>query len=89
MKKLVYHFEKNKTNPVFYQDLPKSLVNTHVPKITGFWLYPEKVQGIAKLHQGFKKEDINTITEELEKENDCKSEDISKQLKIVHGRDNK
>ncbi len=89
LKKLVYHFEKNKTNPLFYQDLPDSLVTENVPKITGFWLYPEKIQGIAKLHQGFKNEDINIISQELEQENDCQSAKISKQIKELNGTDNK
>lgn len=88
LKKLVYHFEKDKANPVFYQDLPENLIDDHLSKITGFWLYPEKIQGIAKLHQGFKKEDIYNITEELEKQGDSQAYEVSRQLKKIHGTDN-
>ncbi|MAG86530.1 MAG: negative transcriptional regulator, partial [Flavobacteriaceae bacterium] len=37
------------------------------PLITGFWAEPFKIKGIAKLHQGYKKEDIKSSIDHLEK----------------------
>lgn len=88
LKRLVYRFEKERNNPMLYHDLPDEMVQDHLKKITGFWLYPERIQGIAKLHQGFKKEDIYNITNELEKEKDYQSSAVSKQLKNLHGTNN-
>ncbi|PTB97624.1 FMN-binding negative transcriptional regulator [Marivirga lumbricoides] len=87
LKRLVYHFEKDRHDPLLYHELPKEMLEDHLKRITGFWLYPERIQGIAKLHQGFKKEDIYNITKELEKEKNYQASEISKQLKEIHGTD--
>ncbi len=87
LQKLVFEFESKQSKPLYYEDLPEKLLEDHLPQITGFWLYPDKIQGISKLHQGFKKEDIINITKQLDNSDSCESRQVSKQLKKIHGTD--
>lgn len=66
LKNLIYKFEKGQKDPLFFEDLPQELVDDHLPRITGFWCEPFKVEAIAKLHQGFEKEDIDSVVSHLE-----------------------
>ena len=84
---LVGHFEKGQKDPIFYKDIPKKMLEEHLPLITGFWMKPVKVQGIAKLHQGFKNEDIESVTSHLEQREDALSSALSKEIKKEHGTD--
>lgn len=84
LKKLVEHFEKTQENPLFYSDIPKKILKTHLPLITGFWCIPKKTKAIAKLHQGFHRKDINTITEELEKQENPTATKLSHLIKKAH-----
>lgn len=84
---LVGHFEKEQENPIFYKDLPEKMLQEHLPLIIGFWMKPIKMQGIAKLHQGFKKDDIHSVTEHLENRGDALSSELSKDIKKEHGTD--
>ncbi|MDT0691490.1 FMN-binding negative transcriptional regulator [Salegentibacter sp. F188] len=70
LEKLVAHFEKDQKNPVFYKDLPKKMLQDHLPLITGFWCEPVKIEAIAKLHQGFEKDDLKSVTKHLQESGD-------------------
>lgn len=85
LKNLVGHFEKDQKDPIFYEDLPKEMIEDHLPLITGFWCEPIKMQAIAKLHQGFDKDDIHSITQHLESREDSLSSELSKNIKKEHG----
>ncbi|WP_373055776.1 FMN-binding negative transcriptional regulator [Zunongwangia sp. H14] len=67
---LVSHFEKDQENPLLYKDLPEDMLKQHLPIIKGFWGEPVKIEAVAKLHQGFEKEDLKLITQHLEKTKD-------------------
>lgn len=85
LKNLVEHFERDQKDPVYYEDLPKELIEDHLPLITGFWCEPTKIQAIAKLHQGFDKDDIHSVTRHLENRKDPLSSELSKNIKREHG----
>jgi transcriptional regulator len=85
LQKLVATFEKPQENPLYYKDIPKKMLEDHLPLITGFWCEVEKIQGIVKLHQGYDKEDIESVTSHLEKQqnNSALSENIKKEHKCI------
>ena len=87
LQNLVRRFEKDQKNPIFYGDLPQKMLEEHLPLIKGFWMEPVKIQGIAKLHQGFQKEDIQSITRHLEQQGDALSLELNKNIKKEHGTD--
>ncbi|QED39112.1 FMN-binding negative transcriptional regulator [Antarcticibacterium arcticum] len=78
---LVAKFEKNQEKPLFFQDYPRDIVEEHLPLITGFWCNPFKVEAVAKLHQGYDKEDIGSVTRHLEKMDDPLATQLSKNIK--------
>jgi transcriptional regulator len=69
------------------RDLPDDMVQDHLPLITGFWCEPVKVQAIAKLHQGFDKDDVESVRRHLEERQDPLSSKLSENLKKEHGKD--
>ena len=83
---LVQKFEKEQDQPLLYEDIPAKMLEEHLPLITGFWLEPFKVEGIAKLHQGYPEHDIKRTVNKLEKSEDAQyrkvSEDIKSENKI-------
>jgi transcriptional regulator len=85
LQNLIGRFEKDQKSPVFYKDLPQDMVEDHLPLITGFWCEPVKVQAIAKLHQGFDKDDVNSVSKHLEERQDPLSSTLSKNIKKEHG----
>lgn len=80
LEKLVHNFEKPQENPLFYKDLPKKMLQDHLPLITGFWCEPFKIEGVAKLHQSSKKQDIKSVVEHLERGTPLEKE-LSKKIK--------
>lgn len=66
LEKLVYRFEKEQETPLFYKNLPKKMLDDHLPLIKGIWFEPYKVQAIAKLSQGQEK-DVPDILHQLSK----------------------
>ena len=58
LEKLVHHFEKDQKQPLMYHDIPKPMLDEHLPLITGFWCEILHIDAIAKLHQGYPKEDV-------------------------------
>ena len=87
LQNLIRHFERDQKDPVYYEDLPKKMLEEHLPLITGFWCDPVKIQGIAKLHQGFDRRDVNSVTTHLEERNDTLSTELSRNIKKEHGSD--
>lgn len=84
LKELVATFEKQQEDPLYYKDLPNKMLEDHLPRITGFWCEIERIQGIAKLHQGFDKEDINSVTAHLEKQQNNLNSALSENIKKEH-----
>ena len=87
LENLIHTFEKGEKKPLFYKDLPVEMIEEHLPLITGFWLEPVKIQAIAKLHQGFSKEDITSVTTHLEKRKNPLSSELSQNIKNEHDKD--
>ncbi|MEH6405650.1 MAG: FMN-binding negative transcriptional regulator [Leeuwenhoekiella sp.] len=86
LEKLVNHFEKKQENPLYYSEIPTAMLKEHLPLITGFWCAPFKIEGVAKLHQGYTKEDVQSSIEHLSK---CPSTtQLSEDIKNEHDRSN-
>lgn len=84
LEKLVQEFEKNQEKPLYYKDLPKEMINEHLPLITGFWCEPYKIEAVAKLHQGFNKKDVESVVEHLEQQKDPLASQLSTDIKKEH-----
>ena len=69
---------------MYYKDIPKEMLKDHLPHITGFWCKVEKIQAIAKLHQGYDKDDIASVTSHLEKQENNLSSALSENIKKEH-----
>ena len=78
---LIAHFEKRQENPLFYKELPRQMVEDHLPLITGFWCEPMRIQAIAKLHQNYGEKDVQSVVEHLKaREGTCPlAKDIEKE----------
>ncbi len=85
---LVARFEKEQENPLFFHDIPQMMIDEHLPYITGFWCKPFKIQGIAKLHQGFKADDIKAIIAHLEKKDKLPGGELSRLIEKEHSANN-
>ncbi|HET8887171.1 MAG TPA: FMN-binding negative transcriptional regulator [Salinimicrobium sp.] len=83
LEKLVFHFEKNQEKPLYLKNIPKKIVDLNFPNIIGFWCEPFKIEAIAKLHQGFEREDVESVVAHLEA--DKNSVEISENIKKEHG----
>jgi len=78
---LVHRFEKSQDNPKEFKDLPNSLIDSHVKRITGFYLLPTRIQSIAKYHQGFEKKDIASIENHLKERNHPMDPELIKRIR--------
>lgn len=87
LQNLMERFEKDQKDPVYYKDLPGDMIKDHLPLITGFWCEPVRVQAIAKLHQGFEKEDVHSVCRHLEARQEPLASELSKNIKREHGTD--
>lgn len=83
LEKLVHKFESSQENPLFYKDIPSEMLKEHLPMITGFWCEPFKIEGVAKLHQSYKKQDVASVVHHLEKGTPLEKE-LSKDIKKEH-----
>lgn len=81
LKKLVGRFESKQEKPLYYHDLPDDLLQDHLPKITGFWLEPFKVEGVAKLHQGREEQDIKRTINKLKDSENRNDNEVSEAIK--------
>lgn len=84
LENLVRYFEKDQETPLYYNQIPRPMIEEHLPLITGFWLEPYKVEGIAKLHQSYEKDDIHSVLNHLDGEGSMGKE-LSRQMKKEHG----
>lgn len=81
LNKLVEKFEKDQGKPLYYNDIPEEMLQTHLPQITGFWMNPTKIEGIAKLHQKYSNENINAVVEQLEKSDDSSERELGDMIR--------
>ena len=84
LEALVARFEEPQENPLYYQDIPRKMIDEHLALITGFWCEVKEIKGIAKLHQGYDKEDIDSITAHLEKQQNILNSALSENIKKEH-----
>lgn len=89
LRKLVEKFEEDQDNPLYYTDIPKKMLQDHLPLITGFWLKPFKVQGISKMHQSYPQHDIERIVSKLEEKGIPNQMDVSAAIKKENRIDDK
>ncbi len=88
LTKLVSRFEKKQKKPLFYHDIPTEILKENLPQITGFWCNPTKIQAIAKFHQGFEKEDIDSVTRHLSEQDNQLAKEVSQNIKKENGKNN-
>ncbi|MGY5846352.1 FMN-binding negative transcriptional regulator [Salegentibacter sp. HM20] len=81
LKKLVERFEKEQENPLWYEDIPLKMLEDHLPLITGFWCEPIKIEALAKLHQAYDKDDVDSVIRHLNEQGNCP---LSNQIKKEH-----
>ncbi|MCG2590856.1 FMN-binding negative transcriptional regulator [Rhodohalobacter sulfatireducens] len=86
LKKLVHRFEKDQEKPLFFDEIPKKMIDDHFPHITGFWAEPFHIEGVAKLHQGYKEEDVESTIKHLEEQNDPAARCLAESIKKEHGK---
>lgn len=79
LRKLIKKFEQPMENPLLYDDIPQEIIDENFKQITGFWLYPTKIEAIAKYHQGFSKKDVHHIIQKLKGKNDGLAQVIKKE----------
>ncbi|WP_026914013.1 FMN-binding negative transcriptional regulator [Christiangramia portivictoriae] len=84
LDELVANFEKEQENPFYYNQIPKKMLEEHLPLITGFWIEPVKVEGIAKLHQSYHSEDVDRVIRKLDASEDPLRKQISEDIKKEH-----
>lgn len=78
---LVHKFEKEQENPLMYKDIPSEIISDHLPHITGFWCDPFKIEGIAKMHQGYDTENLNRISKKLKERDNPLDSVLEKNIK--------
>lgn len=88
LRQLVSRFEKNQEKPLFYDDIPSKMIEDNFHRITGFWCKPTKIEAIAKLHQGFGQEDINSVIQHLDSQTEPSSSALSRDIQKEHGTEN-
>lgn len=86
LQKLVNHFEGEQENPLFYDDIPEDLIQAYMPGITGFWAEPFKVEAVAKFHQGYRAEDVESTIKHLEKKGDPAARQLAEEIRKEHGK---
>ena len=81
LQQLIAHFEKEQKKPLYYKNIPKQMIDDHLPHITGFWCEPVKIQAVAKLHQNFGQKDVQSVVEHLKAREDTSAlaKDIEKE----------
>ena len=78
---LVHKFEIDQEKPLWYKDIPSEIISDHLPHITGFWCEPFKIEGIAKMHQGYDAENLDRISRKLQERNDPMDAVLDKNIK--------
>ena len=85
LEQLVHHFEKDQKAPLMYRDIPKPMLLEHLPQITGFWCEVTNLQAIAKLHQGYPKEDVVSVLEHLAAKENPEAQLLKNDIQKEHG----
>lgn len=80
LRKLVSRFEKKQKCPLFYDDIPQKIREENLPLIKGFWCEPTRIQAIAKFHQGFEKEDMESVVTHLAEQRDQLAQKVSENI---------
>lgn len=86
LKKLVHRFEKNQEKPLFYDEIPKKMIDDQFPHITGFWAEPFYIEAVAKLNQGYKEEDVESTIKHLENQKDPEAQRLAGLMRKEHGK---
>lgn len=60
------------------------MIKGQLPYITGFWAEPFHIQAVAKLHQGYRKEDVDSTIHHLEYSEDPSARELSESIKREH-----
>jgi len=84
LKKLVHRFEKKQEKPLFYDEIPKKMIDDQFPHITGFWAEPFHIEAVAKLHQGYPDEDVESTIKHLEEQDDPEAQSLAKLMRKEH-----
>ncbi len=85
LSNLVHKFEKDQESPLYFEDYPKDMIEDHIREITGFWCEPLRIQAVAKLHQGYEKDDVVSVIDHLERSSCPVTGDLAKNIKKEHG----
>ena len=78
---LVERFESTQEAPLYYRDIPDKILEEHLPLITGFWLQPIKVEGIAKLHQSYPRQDVKSVISKLQHSENSVERELSREIR--------
>lgn len=81
---LVNRFESHQEKPLYYRDLPRNMLEEHLPLITGFVCQPTKVEGVAKLHQAYPSEDVKATVEQLKKQKSPSTQQVARDIEKEH-----
>ena len=84
LKKLIHQFEKDRETPLFYEDIPEKMIEDQIPHITGFWAEPFRVEAVAKLHQGYPEEDVNSTIAHLQQSDDPLTRRLAEKIRKEH-----
>ena len=66
---------------MYYEDIPKEIIASHLPKITGFWLYPTHIDAIAKWSQNKSAEDVASVVAHLKQQTCPAQSELIHQIK--------
>lgn len=84
LKKLVENFEKKQEKPLYYNDIPEKMIEGMLPLITGFWAEPFHLEAVAKLHQGYREEDVQSVIHHLGKADNPSARQLSEDIRNEH-----
>ncbi len=82
LSELVKTFEESQEKPLYYKDIPQKMLQENLNMITGFYAEPFKIEAVAKLHQGYEKDEVESVIKNLGKkdsENKELIEDIQRE----------
>lgn len=86
LKKLVHRFEEKQEMPLYYKDIPENMIEKQFPHITGFWAEPFHIEAVAKLHQGYREEDVESTIRHLEEQDDPEARCLAELMRKEHGK---
>lgn len=84
LKELVQRFENDQKNPLYYDEIPQKMIEKQFPHITGFWGDPFKIEAVAKLHQGYHENDVESTIKYLESQDDSETRRLADSMRKEH-----